>query len=335
MAGHARPQIDPLDWLLENDNLTVQYLTRRDLVRSDLDWLVSLQEKVHKESPVSTILENMNPQGYWVEPGAGYSPKYTSTVWSIILLAQCGASLEIENRVAKAVDYVLDLSLVGSGQFSYNGLPSGTFDCLQGNLCAALIDLGCTDRRLDQAFEWMARSVTGEGVAPVSEKSAPLRYYASKCGPVFACGANNKLPCAWGAAKVMMAFSKLPRQKWTPLINSAVKTGVDFLFSRDPATADYPCGYKSKPSSNWWKFGFPVFYITDVLQIAYALVRLGYFGDRRLANTLRLIKEKQDAWGRWPLEYSYSGKTWYDFGQPGQPNKWVTLRALRVLKGLG
>jgi hypothetical protein len=32
------------------------------------------------------------------------------------------------------------------------------------------------------------------------------------------------------------------------------------------------------------------------------------------------------------LEYTYAGKTWGDFGEKKQPNKWVTLRAARVLK---
>ena len=36
--------------------------------------------------------------------------------------------------------------------------------------------------------------------------------------------------------------------------------------------------------------------------------------DPRLANALSLIREKQDAAGRWPLEYNYTGKTWVDFG---------------------
>ncbi len=75
----------------------------------------------------------------------------------------------------------------------------------------------------------MARSVTGEGVAPLSDKTAPVRYYAGKCGPNFACGANNKCSCAWGAVKVMLAFSKLPRARWTPLIDRAMQAGVDFL----------------------------------------------------------------------------------------------------------
>jgi hypothetical protein len=107
---------------------------------------------------------------------------------------------------------------------------------------------------------------------------------------------------------------------------------VDFLFSTDPAEANYPSGYNNKPSGNWWKFGFPVFYVTDILQIVEALVGLGYGDDPRLAKAIKTINEKQDDQGRWPLEYDYTGKTWVNFGAKQQPNKWVTLRALRVLK---
>ena len=241
----------------------------------------------------------------------------------------------MDERITTACSYLLDHTLTADGHFTVNGLPSGTADCLQGNLCAALLDLGLKDQRLDKAFEWMARSVTGEGVSPMQDKAAQIRYYAGKCGPNFACGSNNKLPCAWGGVKVMLAFGKLPEGRRTPLIDHAIKEGVDFLFSKDPAEANYPSGYSAKPSGNWWKFGFPVFYVTDLLQNAEALVRLGYGNDPRLENAIKMIRGKQDSRGRWMLEYDYTGKTWIDFGPKKQPNKWVTLRALRVLKAAG
>ena len=132
----------------------------------------------------------------------------------------------------------------------------------------------------------------------------------------------------------MLAFSKLPAEKQTPLIKKAIKQGIDFFFEIDPGTAKYPTRDGSKPNRAWWKFGFPVFYVTDLLQLAEALVGLGYGNDPRLSNTLNLIREKQDSEGRWPLEYDYEGKTWLDFGKKKQPNRWVTLRVLRVLKSL-
>jgi hypothetical protein len=325
-------QTKAIDWLLEKDDPGVRYLALRDLSGATGTEIEAARKMAHSHGPIASILENMKKEGYWEMPGAGYNPKYTSTVWSIILLGQLGASVKSDERVAAACSYILEKGLTAAGQFSANGLPSGTADCLQGNLCTALLDLGCNDNRLDKAFEWMASTVTGEGIAPMSEKEAHVRYYAGKCGPNFACGGNDKKPCAWGAAKVMLAFSRLPANKKTPAIDRAIKAGVDFLFSADPAKAEYPHAYSAKPSGNWWKFGFPVFYVTDLLQVVEALAGLGYGKDKRLADTIKLIEDKQDSAGRWPLEYSYAGKTWGDYGEMKKPNKWVTLRALRVLK---
>ncbi|WP_374688723.1 nitrogen fixation protein NifH [Promineifilum sp.] len=332
-ASTALP--DPLPWLLEPEEPGPRYLALRDMLHYPPDDpdLRQARDAAHRAGPIAAILAAMHPDGYWVEPGPGYLPKYASTVWALIALAQLGAFAAADERVGRACAYVLDHALLPAGQFSASTAPSGTADCLQGNLCAALLDLGGDDPRLDAAFDWMARSVTGEGVAPLGERGAPLRYYAGKCGPLFRCGANNKLPCAWGAAKVMLAFGKLPAARRTPLIDEAIRQGVEFLFSVDPATAAWPSGWAAKPSGNWWKFGFPVFYVTDLLQVVEALVALGHGDDPRLANARALIAGKADEQGRWPLEYDYAGKLWdgVDFGPKKRPNKWVTIRALQAV----
>jgi len=327
---------DSFSWLLEKTEPGVRYLAMRNLLDlpGDDDVLFVAQELAHKQGPISTILENMDDMGYWIKACPGYNPKYRSAVWSLVMLAQLGASIALDNRIDIACQYLFEKALTENGQFSTSGTPSTTIDCLQGNMCAAMLDLGFQDPRLEKAFEWMARSVTGEGIAPMKDKKAPLRYYAGKYGPNFACGANNKLPCAWGAVKVMIAFGKLPRNHRTPLIDNAILKGVDFLLGVDPAEATYPTGWSKKPSGNWWKFGFPIFYVTDMLQNVEALVELGYGNDPRLSNALNVIRDKQDENGRWPLEYDYRGKTWVDFGEKKQPNKWITLRAARVLKNI-
>ena len=325
---------DALPWLLEPDEPEVRYLALRDLAgcAADDNELLAARELAYKQGPIATILANMHEDGYWSEPGPGYNPKYFSTVWSLILLAQLGAAVQQDQRIACACRYMVENGLAAGGQFTTSGAPSGTADCLQGNLCWALLELGYEDPRLDTAFEWMARTVTGDGIAPIEDRKALVRYYAGKSGPLFECGANNKQPCAWGGVKVLLALGRLPKERRTPLIEDAIAQGAEFMLRGDPARAGYPNGWAEKPSGNWWKFGFPVFYVTDLLQNVEALVRLGYGADPRLADALAIIVEKQDAGGRWMLEYDYSGKTWVDFGKKKQPNKWVTLRALRVLK---
>jgi hypothetical protein len=328
---------DSLQWLMESDNPTIRYLTLRDLGDLSVDdkELRTACRTAHKDGPIATVLSHMEKDGYWVKPGPGYTQKYRSTVWSLILLAQLGASADEDLRIEQGCRYLVNHMAAG-GQFTTttSGAPSGTVDCLQGNLLWSLRELGYDDPRLAKAYEWMARTVTGEGIAPMEEKDAPVRYYAYKSGPTFACGVNNKLPCAWGGVKVMMALGKIPVKERTPLIKKAIQQGVDFFFSIDPDTARYPTRDGSKPNRAWWKFGFPVFYVTDLLQLAEALTALGYGKDNRLARTLEIICEKQNEHGQWLLEYDYPGKTWLDFGEKKQPNEWVTLRALRVLKSM-
>jgi hypothetical protein len=328
---------DSIDWLLEPENPGARYLALRDLLDKPQDdkELIEARTKAHTTGPIATILDKMQPEGYWAKPGPGYTTKYRSTAWTLIMLAQLGALASEDERIRLGCAYLLKHSLTPAGQFTVYGTPSSTIDCLQGNLCWALLELGYYDTRLEAAFEWMARTVTGEGMAPRTDKESERRYYAYKCGPLFACGPNYANPCAWGATKVMLAFGKLKEAQRTPLIKNAIQQGVDFFFKTDPAKADWPTRLGDKPSRNWWKFGFPVFYITDLLQVVEALVVLGYGNDPRLANALELIRQKQDDHGKWLLEYDYIGKTWVSFGEKKQPNKWVTERVMRVLKGVG
>lgn len=321
-----------LEWLLEDNNPCVRYLTLRDIVAlpEDDPELQIAKERAHREGPIATILDAMDPDGFWVKPGAGYSGKYKSGVWSLIMLAQLGATVDMDERLHKACQYLMDHALSETGQFSTDGTSSGTVDCLQGNLIATLLDLGCDDYRLDKAMGWMARSITGDGIAPFKDKESDQNYFLWNCGPVFACRANNNQPCSWGGIKELLALGKIPENKGTPELKKAMQVAIDFFLTIDPLKADYPTRLGGKPDPRWWKFGFPVFYVSDIVQLVEALSEVGYANDPRLVNAFNFIENKQDENGRWNLEYDY--KTWYKFGTIGQPNKWVTFRAVSVLK---
>jgi len=326
-----------LSWLLEFDpeNPGIRYFTLTDLLDrpSDDPEVIAAQRNVMETGPVPVILGNQNPDGYWCKPGSGYYPKYFGTHWQIIFLAQLGATGK-DPRIRKGVEQVLKHNLSPNGGFSMNENNSGLIHCLQGNLCAAIIFLGLKDDpRFEVALDWMARSVTGEGIAPSAERKTTIRYLRSgNSGPGFLCSANNHLPCAWGAVKVMGALVKIPPAERTLAIQNAINLGVEFLQSRDPAQADYPMGFSEKPNRSWFKLGYPIGYVSDFLEILEVLTALGCGGDPALGSAVDLLLKKQGPADRWKLEYTYNGKTWVDIEKRGYPSKWVTLRALRVLK---
>jgi hypothetical protein len=337
MTWQNQPTENQINWLLEPNEPGVRYLAMRDLLNmpADSPELAEAKKAAHACRPIAKILGKMHPDGYWVKAGPGYSPKYRSGVWSLLMLAQLGAQMDMDERIVRAVDHYLKHAVSPDGQISHDHLPSGTFDCLQGNMCFALYSLGCRDAKLSAAFDWMARTVTGEGMGKQGDEKSRYRWTTHQCGPLFACKANGGLSCAWGAVKILLAFGSLPQEERTARIEQAIRSGVDFLFSVDPMKADWPTRDNDKPNPNWWKFGFPVFYISDLLQAAEALAWLGYGADARLAGTLDFIRSRQDDQGRWKLELDYAERSGMRFGKKNQANKWVTHRALRVLKMAG
>ena len=56
----------------------------------------------------------------------------------------------------------------------------------------------------------------------------------------FGCAYNGRLPCAWGAIKAVRALVRVPLDRRTPSVQSAIEQGAVFLLGRDPAVADYP-----------------------------------------------------------------------------------------------
>ena len=80
------------------------------------------------------------------------------------------------------------------------------------------------------------------------------------------------------------------------------------------------------------RFSFPPRWHYDVL------VALDYFQDcraekdARLNDAIELLKSKRRKDGRWNLQNRHPGKTYFEMEVVGQPSRWNTLRALRVLK---
>jgi hypothetical protein len=82
----------------------------------------------------------------------------------------------------------------------------------------------------------------------------------------------------------------------------------------------------------WTQFSFPTWWHYDVLRGLEYLRSAGAAPDERAAEAIALVESKRDGDGRWPLENQHPGTMPVDLGEAeGQPSRWNTLRALRVL----
>ncbi len=306
---------DPIPWLLEADNPSVRAFTLTDILDRPADdpEVIAAREAIMHSRPVQEILAAQYPAGYWIKPDVGYSPRYRATIWQVMFLADLGATCT--EPIARACEHVLAHTYLSDvGLFSAHKQATGTFPCLNGNLLRALWHFGYGAHPVvQQVAETLARKVVEERFC--------CRCEAMERG-------EGRLPCAWGCIKVLRGFAVIPYGIRSPAIETAIAHGVDFLLSYDLVRADYP--YAQEIGDLWWRFGFPLGYAADALEALEGLAAHGAADDPRLVPVFERVVEKQDSRGRWLLETTLE-RTWTKFEEVGQPSKWVTLRALRVL----
>ena len=201
-------------------------------------------------------------------------------------------------------------------------VPSSVVHCLNGDPLHALLLLGyLNDPDVRSALNWQVQAITGDG---------EIRFYRSgTSGKGFACAANLRQPCAWGATKALKALNSVPPNQRSAAMMRAIEVGSDFLLARDLVKADYP--YTERINSSWFVFGFPLSYRSDILETMSVLASLGYGEDPRLDNAQKFILSKRDDQGRWLMEKSLNGKMFVNIEKKGQPSKWITLRAMTAL----
>ena len=123
-------------------------------------------------------------------------------------------------------------------------------------------------------------------------------------------------------------------------MRSTIAAGAEFLLRHHVHRRSHDLTRDSKPG--WRRFGFPLMYQTDALEILLILTRLGregattpegapIMGDERLREALDLVASRADAQGRWRLQQTFNDRFIVPIETKGEPSRWVTLRALEVI----
>jgi hypothetical protein len=321
---------DATNWLLEDDNPSVRYFTLTDILDKPVNdsEVKEAKKAIMDIGIVPQILAKQSSDGCWETPTAFYTAKYRGTVWQLIILAELGAD-ERDSRVRKACEFVIANSQnPESSGFSMHvsaraggGLRSEVIPCLTGNMVWSLIRLGyLEDPRVQRGINWITTYQRFDDGAKEAQKGWPYDRY------VMCWGTHT---CHMGAVKALKALAEIAADQRNRAVEATVKNGAEYMLKHHIYKRSHNLSKVSKPG--WLRFGFPLMYQDDALEVLGILTKLGY-KDERMQEAVDLVLSKQDAQGRWKLENTFNGRFQVNVERKGEESKWITLNALKALK---
>lgn len=277
-------------------------------------------QKTRKEIPhqdlVKKIFSFQNEKGYWGDPKRLWG--YQNTAFQLVLLSELG--MERDTRIEKAVEIISEFQLE-DGSFTSDMTKKTKKPkefCLTGIVLRFLLLFGYDDSRVRDALTFL---VTAE------ENGWSCPWYPLEKGKVI------PQKCYMGGIKVLGAFCKLHPHLVTGEVEDIIqRTAETCLQNRIHWYRKDRNGKRAKKLS-WTRFTFPFFWQSDALDALDVLTEL-HVKDERMEDALNLVKSKQVE-GTWVLERTYMGKALVELEEVGKPSKWITLRALRILKRIG
>lgn len=321
----ARPEV--IEWLLEPVDPSIRYWALQYLKdRSPSDTEVKTAQNTILQSPVvKAIFSAQAPEGYWGKPNHIYANKYTATTHSLLILSEFGVKRTpaIERAIEQLFTFQLD-----SGHFNTvrpktaRGYASKISDtcCLDANILYYLTHFGYfEDPRTQKTIQFLVDHYDKQ------EEGWKCRAYPINANAVF------PRSCYMGLCKVLKCFSIFPKKHRTPIIESVIEQLVEIILENQIYKYLRNSDGSRKEKAGWKRFGFPLFYNSDILEILNTFTNL-QIHDTRLQDAINIVLEKQQPDGKWLLKHSFNGKFWHDIEQKGKPSKWITLRALRVLR---
>jgi hypothetical protein len=327
MSGNSNPTIHTEDanvipWLLDASQPAVQYRTLIDLLdRKETDPEVrSVRSRIARVGWAFDQLRSQGPKGFW-EPHEPknvqewvnflYFPYYTATNWRALVLSDLG--LDATNpRIKKIVDLLFEYKLRLGSPFNFFYEEA----CISANTARMMTRFGyADDGRVRKLYDWLLEDQREDGGWNCSQ------------------GTSGTLD-VW---EPLAAFAALPEAKRSPKMERTISRGAEFYLGRE-------LFHEGRPYAPWLRLHYPNHFFYDILVGLDVITELGYAGDPRLRPALKILREKRQRDGTWLMDRVHP-----DLGpganahpdrktkplvveEAGKPSKWITLKALRVLK---
>lgn len=303
---------DVIDWLLHADP-AIRWQVQRDLLDSPPDLVAAERALATREGLAARILELQDEHGYW--GGFTYGPQRErdSVMWTLHVLLRFGVDPDAP-EVRAAIERVragVRWPEEDGGRPFFAGEVE---ECVNGGVLAYAAYFGVLDEASDRLVDRLLGQRLSDGgwnCDPV-EESVRSSFDSTLC--------------------VLEGLRAYQRESGTAdaSIADAVRTGEEYLLERG-LFRRRSTGELANPQ--YATFAFPMYWFYDVLRALEHFRLNGGAPDARLAPALELLLAQRLPDGRWPAGPQRPTLRGYVVEAPeGQPSRWNTLRALRVLR---
>jgi hypothetical protein len=308
-----------IDWLLDSDP-SIRWQVMRDLTVAPTEQIGAERARVATEGAGAALLALQAPDGRWA--GAAWNRGWDSTMHVLWLLREFGVD-PANAQVRRAVELVRDhVTWKGCGPDECDDNPFFTGEvepCINGQVAAAGSYFG-------QDVREIITRLLGEQLPDGGWNcAAPDRSSRSSF--------NTTICVLEALLEYEQAFGE------NPTIAAARMRGQEYLLERRlfrRLSTGEAIARDRKSGADFTRFAFPAWWHHDVLRGLDYLQRAGTAPDEGASEAIELVASKRDADGRWPLEVRHPGRMPIEIGEvEGQPSRWNTLRALRVLRWFG
>ena len=295
-----------LGWLLDGDP-AVRWQVLADLMDGPVDDVAAARALVGVEGWGARLLSRQDADGRW--GAALYSPKFTSTTYTLLLLMRLGlapddprARLGVERLWAGASRYDGGLMLAPSVH-----RPEA---CITAMLVHLAVYFGHTEPGVDEAVSWLLAQQLPDG--------------GWNCRSVRDGSRHGSFHTTILALEALAAYQ--PRG---PIgVAAAIRGGQQFLLDHRLCRA-HRTG--ELVDQRYLRFPFPPGWRYDTVRALEHFRAVDAQPDPRMTEGLTALAPFTGAEQRWPRQPVYSGRYWFTLEPPG-PSRLATLRALRVLR---
>ncbi len=296
--------MNEIEWLLDADP-AIRFQVMRDVTSAAPEAVQGERERVAREGLAAAILASQGNDGAWHRPGA---PDWLPTLYTLLLLRSTGVDRR-DPAITSALDR-LEQGFRWDEEFGKKPFFEGEVEpCINGG---ALALGGYFGRPADS----LAQRLVGEQLedggwnckAPQSSRSS---FHTTIC--------------------VLEGLLEYERALGgSSEIAAARKRGEAYLLERG-LFRRRSTGDVALPA--FLELAFPPRYHYDILRALDYLRDAGVEPDARMADAVALVESRRQADGRWLLDRAYEEALAFPFGETvGEPSRWNTLRALRVLR---